>query len=196
MKIRAIIASLLVVAVAGIVIAAAGLDAKPDQSYTSLGADAEPLRSAFNADVGKVRLLMYVSPTCGGCLRGASTLQKELLSEDGDSRLAVYVMWAPRNGARESHVDRVTRLVTDDRAAHYWDKHDVVGAPIDAEMELVGPCAGIFMLYGPEASWDGIEAPSPSYIEDAHADEFDRAGPQFDAKRFTSVTQEALAELP
>ncbi len=196
MRTRIITASLLVAAAVGIVTAASGLDARPDESYTSLGADAEPLRSAFNADAGKVRLLMYVSPTCGGCLRGASGLQKELLSADGDSRLAVYVMWAPRNGARESHVDRVTGLVTDERAAHYWDEHDVVGAPIDAAMELVGPCAGIFMLYGPEASWDGIEAPSPSYTEDAHADEFDRAGPQFNLKRFTSVTQEALAKLP
>ena len=195
MRTRTIIALLLVATAVGIVTAAAGLDARPDQSYTSLSADAEPLRSAFNADAGKVRLLMYVSPTCGGCLRGASAIQKEFLSEDGDSRLAVYVMWAPRNGARESHVDRVTRLVTDERAAHYWDAHDAVGAPIDAAMELVGPCAGIFMLYGPEASWDGLEAPAPSYTEDAHADEFDRAGPQFNAKRFTSMAQEALKKL-
>lgn len=31
--------------------------------YERIGADAEPLRSAFNADVGKVRILMLVAPT-------------------------------------------------------------------------------------------------------------------------------------
>jgi hypothetical protein len=31
--------------------------------YDVIGTDLEPLRSAFNADAGKVRLLMLVAPT-------------------------------------------------------------------------------------------------------------------------------------
>ena len=31
--------------------------------YEPIGADTEPLRSAFNADAGKVRILMLVAPT-------------------------------------------------------------------------------------------------------------------------------------
>ncbi len=31
--------------------------------YVILGKDAEPLRTAFNADAGKVRVMMLVSPT-------------------------------------------------------------------------------------------------------------------------------------
>ena len=31
--------------------------------HVTLGKDAEPLRAAFNADVGKVRVMMLVSPT-------------------------------------------------------------------------------------------------------------------------------------
>ncbi len=34
---------------------------EPD--YTVLDAHSEPLRAAFNADVGKVRILMLVAPT-------------------------------------------------------------------------------------------------------------------------------------
>lgn len=41
--------------------AAVAGSAQPD--YAKLNADAEPLRSAFNADVGKVRVLMLVAPT-------------------------------------------------------------------------------------------------------------------------------------
>lgn len=31
--------------------------------YEPIGADAEPLRAAFNAGVGKVRIVMLVAPT-------------------------------------------------------------------------------------------------------------------------------------
>ena len=31
--------------------------------YERIAADAEPLRAAFNADAGKVRILMLVAPT-------------------------------------------------------------------------------------------------------------------------------------
>ncbi len=49
-------------AAAGLV-AATGAQLDKDASYTAIDRDAEPLRSAFNADVGKVRVLMLVAPT-------------------------------------------------------------------------------------------------------------------------------------
>ncbi len=122
-------------------------------------------------------------------------MQKHLLSQNDDQRLAVYVVWAPKNGARASHVDGATGLVTDTRAAHYWDEHSAIADPIDERMALAGPCAGIFMLYGPDATWEGVESPLPVYTEDAHANEFDREGPQLDPKRLRSIVGEALAEL-
>jgi hypothetical protein len=35
----------------------------PSSPHVVLGRDAEPLRSAFNHDVGQVRVVMLVSPT-------------------------------------------------------------------------------------------------------------------------------------
>ena len=35
----------------------------PDRPHTTLSANAEELRTAFNADVGKVRVVMLVAPT-------------------------------------------------------------------------------------------------------------------------------------
>ncbi len=35
----------------------------PAQDYTVIDAHSEPLRAAFNADMGKVRILMLVAPT-------------------------------------------------------------------------------------------------------------------------------------
>jgi len=35
----------------------------PDRPHTSLGSQAQELRTAFNADSGKVRVVMLASPT-------------------------------------------------------------------------------------------------------------------------------------
>jgi hypothetical protein len=186
MKERVVLAAFLVLGtvVLGAAVLAPPVAAPPTAKYRVLDAEAEPLRSAFNADQGKTRVIVYVSPTCGGCLRLTDEIQKEILSTIDASDLSVYVVWAPRNGAQESHVDRVVRLVHDPRAAQFWDEHGAVADPVDAMLELTGPCAGIAMLYGPEVAWDGAAPPTPDYWEDAHDFEFHRAAEQFDAEHF------------
>ncbi len=167
--------------------------APPSANYEILDADAEPLRSGFNEDRGKVRVIVYVSPTCGGCLRLADELQKEVLSKVDDPDLAVYLVWAPRNGAEERHVERVTELMDDPRAHQYWDGHGAVADPVDDMLELSGPCAGVAMLYDPEAMWEGAAPPAPAYWEDAHDFEFHRAAEQFDAGRFAGRIKAMMA---
>ncbi len=160
------------------------VSATPD--YATLDRAAEPLKTQFNGAHGKVRLVMYVSPTCGGCLRGAKQIQERVLAEIGGEHLVAYVVWAPKNGARQRDVARVTGIITDPRATQYWDDHGVVARANDEMLTLAGPCAGIFMLYGPNAQWDGAVPPEPAYLEDAHAREFDRPHPQLDADRFAA----------
>jgi hypothetical protein len=162
------------------------------EGYVRLDGAAQPLKSAFNADVGKVRLLIYVSPTCGGCLRGAKQTQERVLAANANPNLRIYVVWAPKNGGREQDVGPVTRLVTDPRAAQYWDAYRVVTAGYDSMLALTGPCAGIFALYGPTARRTGSAPPRPDYLEDARAGEFHRPHPQFDAGRVAEKTREML----
>lgn len=47
------------------------------------------------------------------------------------------------------------------------------------------------MIFGTEARWEG-ETPRPDYWEDAHAREFNRPAPQFDARRFAGKVRAAL----
>ncbi len=137
--------------------------------YSSLG----DFKSAFNADTGKLRIVMYVSPTCGGCLLGAKQTQKNVLAAIDDSELAAYVIWAPKNGAREKHVNRVLDLVTDARATQYWDGSGTAVDAYDAMFGIEGrPCAGVFMLYRADAVWEGNSPPMPDYFVDAHSREF------------------------
>lgn len=168
------------------------LSAGSDGTYVALDGAAQPLKNAFNADAGKVRLLMYVSPTCGECLRGARQAQNQVLATVHDTSLRIYVVWAPKNGGRQQDVGRVTKIVTDPRATQYWDGHRVVTDAYDRMFGLSGPCAGIFILYGRQTRWESTAPPRPDYLEDAHAREFNRPYPQYDAQRFADKAREML----
>lgn len=153
----------------------------PPSRYLTLDASGELLRTAFNEAEGKVRIVAYVAPTCGGCLRGAMLLQDEVLASVPDDRVEVLVVWVPKNGAHERHVDPVIKLVTDDRATHYWDEHGYVVGTLDEQLGLTGrACAGAFLVYGPDVRWTEDAPPDPAYWSDAHSREFRQHGPHFD----------------
>jgi len=135
---------------------------------------------------------MYVSPTCGKMPAGAKQGQRDVLATIDDANLRIYVVRALKNGGRQQDVGRVTQIVTDPRAAQYWDEHRVLTDAYDRMLALSGPCAGIFMLYGRQARWEGATPPRPDYLEDAHAREFNRPYPQYDAQRFADKTREML----
>ena len=110
--------------------------------------------------------------------------------------LAAYVIWAPKNGGRQKHVNRVLDLVTDARARQYWDGD---GSAVDAYDAMFGiegrPCAGVFMLYAADVVWDDQSPPLPDYYVDAHAREFSRtAGSQYDGGQLAERTREMLSD--
>jgi hypothetical protein len=114
------------------------------------------------------------------------------LDKIDDPNLAAHVVWVPRNGAKEQHVDRVTHLVTDGRAPQYWDETGAIIDPYTEMLELTGPCAGVFLLFGPEARWGDDGPPRPDHVEDAHAKQYDRPHPQFDSERLAAKVRETL----
>lgn len=170
-----------------------GATAPTGDDYVTLNAEAQPLRDVFNKDAGKVRVLMYVSPVCGGCLRGVAKTQEHLLDKLESDDLAVYVVWAPRNGAREKHLGRVLSLTTDDRATQYWDAAGALSTELDEQLKLTGPCAGAFLVYGSDARWKGDAPPHAAYWEDAHTIDWGRdVAPQFNGKVFAAKVRELL----
>lgn len=76
------------------------LQMEPSQegTYVALDTSAQPLKDVFNAAVGKVRLLMYVSPTCGQCLRGARKAQ----NREEEARLTLGQGGARKEGQTTS----------------------------------------------------------------------------------------------
>src|SRR5216683_6713508 len=83
------------------------------QTLPALDQRLDPLCARFNQDVGKVRLIVLVDPTCPPCRWGASEIEQKVLETIHSDRLAVYVVWIPvlnfqdeptlqRNGLKES----------------------------------------------------------------------------------------------
>ncbi len=87
-------------------------------------------------------------------------------------------------------------LVTDERAIQYWDTEGAVIGPYTERLELTGPCAGVFLAFGPEARWEESGPPRPDHVEDAHADQYDRPWPQFDVNRLAAKIRELLNADP
>src|ERR1700736_3061426 len=80
--------------------------------YVVLDKSLSRLRADFNANVGKVRMLYIVGPTCGICLRGMSDLQEAVYSKKGDDpRLVTFVIHVPTLGAHEANVAAASRLI-------------------------------------------------------------------------------------
>ena len=115
-----------------------------------------------------------------------------MLAKIDDPELAAYVVWVPKNGAREEHVDRVLSLVTDPRASQYWDEYAAITQPYVEMFTLTGPCAGIFMIFDRDDIWEGENPPEPGYWEDAHARELKRDGVQFDAEQFADKVRSMI----
>ena len=82
----------------------------------------------------------------------------------GDA-LRTYVVWVPMNRALERDVANATKEVWDTRARHYWDAD---GWLMNTYKQVIGgfpfePAWDTFILYGPDAKWEGDKPPKPAY---------------------------------
>lgn len=162
----------------------------PASSYQVLGNTPAALRTAFNADAGKVRVLMLVSPTCGACLHGASEVSEQLSNLDHGKDASLYVVWVPRLGAHEKDVSSATRVVAASWAKQYWDGNDLLGEQYKQVLGWNDNAWDVYMLYGPKAQWIGDLAPAPDFF--MHQD--NEKGPRLDATVFGSRIKQALQQ--
>ncbi len=135
----------------------------PTRPHQAAGADASTLREAFNADAGKVRIIALVSPTCGACLRGASDLQNRVFGTISDPSLRGYIVWVPKLDGHENNVGEATHTIADPRATHYWDGDSYLVRSYNQILQLGQDAWDVYLLYGPDARWDGPNPPQPQY---------------------------------
>ena len=80
-----------------------------------------------------------------------------------DSTLRAYVVWVPKLGGEEKDVPVATRFMPDDRAKHYWDSGGRLMRSYTRVLSLSEDAWDVYLLYGPEARWDGALPPAPPF---------------------------------
>lgn len=133
------------------------------KEYTT---DISALKAQFNADKGKVRLIVLLSPTCGLCLSGASEIQKVLDNLQG-LEIKVYSAWVPILASdAQMTVGAAAKCLPDPRVTHYWDR--------DAELvtnfvPVLGlgkrPAWDVYLCYDQNAEWTD-SPPKPNFWQE------------------------------
>ena len=133
--------------------------------YVVLDTNLSRLRADFNANVGKVRMLYIVGPTCGICLRGMSDLQETVYSKKGDDpRIVTFVVHVPALGAHEANVAPASRLITNRYTTHYWEETGITGKLMEQVMGVDKYVWDFWAIYAPDVRWsDQRLMPAPSF---------------------------------
>jgi hypothetical protein len=159
-----------------------------ERSYAVVGDTSAPVKAAFNADAGKVRVLMVVSPTCGTCLEGASEVSEQVAKINQGKTVPLYVLWVPRRGGQEKDVPNATRVITDVSAREFWDGHDLLGAQYRQVLGWRGNAWDVYMVYGPKAQWNGDLPPAPDFFMHQTSER----GPRLDANVLGTTVKHML----
>jgi hypothetical protein len=175
-------------------LAASAADA-PQKPYVVLDKSLSQLRADFNANVGKVRMLYIVGPTCGICLRGMSDLQETVYSKKGDDpRMVTFVIHVPTLGAREGNVAPASRLITNRYTTQYWEETGITGKLMQQVMGVDKYVWDFWAIYGPNVRWsDERLMPAPGFWQ--HQLGGLPAEKKLDANVFAAKVDEFLAQV-
>lgn len=167
------------------------------QALPALDQHLDPLRTRFNQDVGKVRLIVIVDPTCPPCRWGASEIQQQVLATIPGNQLAVYVVWIPvlnfqdeptlqRNGLKESS------RVPDLRAIHYIDPNGFSGKQYSPILKIPyhSPAWDVYLAFGAGVRWED-RAPVPTFW--MYQGDGLEGGRRLDGRKFSEEVLQLLA---
>jgi len=142
--------------------AAADSDGATAAAGLPYSTDLAELRTRFNHDKGKVRVVMLLSPTCPMCLHGASEIETKVLEAVKNPGIRIYAVSVPiLDSDAEPTVARATARVPDTRVSRYWDARGELVKAYARTLSLgERPAWDVYLLYGPEVEWTA-EPPAP-----------------------------------
>ena len=180
--------------------------------YAELDDQGSQLRTDFNRNVDSVRLLFVVDPICPTCLRGLADMDRDLLAGTTDPRMHTFVVHELVLGlarvapwlrpAGEKDVAKAALLLHNPNVQHYWNPSGAFGRLLSRAVGLKssdGPVYAwdVWLLYGPEARWEGAVPPRPRLLmHQLGALRGSTEFPQLDSRAFAQQVQGLLAQLP
>ena len=90
-------------------------------------------------------------------------MQTQVLAKYQDPDLRVYMVWVPKLRGLERDVASATVQFPEPRSRHFWDAPSVLVTGYRDTLELSEDAWDIFLLYGPDARWEGTRPPEPAY---------------------------------
>ena len=180
--------------------------------YTELDDQGSQLRADFNRKIGSVRLLFVVDPICPGCPRGLADMNRDLLRSILDPRLQTFVVhepilgiaryapWLRVSGGKD--VPKAAQLLENPNVRHYWNPTGAFGHLLSKAVGLKNGehqvyAWDVWLIYGPEAQWVGVDPPRPRMLmHQLGALHGSTEFPHLDSHVFAKQVQTLLAELP
>jgi hypothetical protein len=143
-----------------------------EKSYPELDQQLQLLKNQFNADAGKVRLLLIGDPTCPPCRHGVSVIRENVLEKFATDKLVAYVVWVPllnlQDPARlQKNAHRHGSLLSPGpRVTHYSDPEAYLGKKYGPMLGVPygSPAWDVYFAFGADVRW-GETPPIPSYWE-------------------------------
>jgi len=184
---------LVLLTLAALIVAGCGIPGH-SRSHQQIGADAARLRAAFNASVVDTRVLALVSPTCGTCLLGATTIEKDVFATISSTRLRGFIVWVPKLGAHQNDVAARPRPSRTPAPPTTGMAAATSSTPTPAVLDLGEDAWDVYLIYPPGVQWTGSAPPRPSYWMQqlTHASEAGGSGAWLNGGLFAQHVRAAL----
>lgn len=126
--------------------------------------DLGALAERFDADVGKARILIILSPGCGACRVGARIVEEQLgAGLAGQDGVRVYVVWtAALEGDDREDALRAGASLVDPRIHQYWEPAGALGHAYGTYIPLPDDddfAWDVYLLYHRLARWGDAVPP-------------------------------------
>jgi hypothetical protein len=126
-----------------------------------LSVDGIELKNAFNADVGKVRMLLLLNPISFPSRMALRIVERYVMEKIGDPNLRVYVVWmAPNRPEAAKVVQHLAALAPDSRITHFWSTDKSLGQIFEPMVAFYKPISIPCLVFAPNRSWTA-SAPLP-----------------------------------